>query len=60
MVQIAKMCYPNDRVEYNFHDKIGRILAVNDTQPSEKPAKERCTSGLQISDTLNITHTRTR
>ena len=31
--------YPNGWVEYYTYDKMGRLLAVDDTHPSEKPAK---------------------
>ena len=33
------MRYPNGWVEYYTYDKMGRLLAVDDTHPSEKPAK---------------------
>ena len=34
-----EMQYPNGWVEYYTYDVMGRLLAVDDTHPSEKPAK---------------------
>ena len=39
MGRVAEMRYPNGWVEYYTYDKMGRILKVEDTHPSEKPAK---------------------
>ena len=37
--RVTEMRYPNGWVEYYTYDKMGRILKVEDTHPSEKPAK---------------------
>lgn len=39
MDRVTEMRYPNGWVEYYTYDKMGRLLAVDDTHPSEKPAK---------------------
>lgn len=39
MGRVTEMRYPNDWVEYYTYDEMGRILKVEDTHPSEKPAK---------------------
>lgn len=39
MVRVTEMRYPNGWVEYYTYDKMGRLLSVDDTHPSEKPAK---------------------
>ena len=39
MARVTEMRYPNGWVEYYTYDKMGRLLAVDDTHPSEKPAK---------------------
>ena len=39
MGRVTEMRYPNGWVEYYTYDKMGRLLAVDDTHPSEKPAK---------------------
>ena len=39
MARVTEMHYPNGWVEYYTYDKMGRILSVDDTHPSEKPAK---------------------
>ena len=39
MARVTEMHYPNGWVEYYTYDKMGRILTVDDTHPSEKPAK---------------------
>ena len=44
MVRVTEMRYPNGWVEYDSYDKMGRILAVDDTHPSEKPAEDIHTS----------------
>ena len=36
---VTEMRYPNGWVEYDTYDEMGRILKVEDTHPSEKPAK---------------------
>lgn len=39
MARVAEMRYPNGWVEYYTYDKMVRLLSVDDTHPSEKPAK---------------------
>lgn len=39
MGRVTEMRYPNGWVEYYTYDMMGRILKVEDTHPSEKPAK---------------------
>ena len=39
MARVTEMRYPNGWVEYYTYDNMGRLLAVDDTHPSEKPAK---------------------
>ena len=39
MARVTEMHYPNGWVEYYTYDNMGRLLAVDDTHPSEKPAK---------------------
>lgn len=39
MARVTEMRYPNGWVEYYTYDKMGRLLSVDDTHPSEKPAK---------------------
>ena len=39
MARVTEMRYPNGWVEYYTYDAMGRILKVEDTHPSEKPAK---------------------
>ena len=41
IARITEMRYPNGWVEYYTYDKLGRLLAVDDTHPSEKPAKNQ-------------------
>ena len=41
MARVTEMRYPNGWEEYYTYDKLGRLLAVDDTHPSEKPAKNQ-------------------